>query len=944
METPWGAAVTFAFLWTGLLLFLALVSYTPNDLPSGVPISTTSEPNDPAHNFMGVLGAIIAGYSYVLLGAASYLVAVACVWLGLSRFVAKILINQRTVGGLALFVLTGASLAHLQPFLFKNWDVTYNIQGAGGAFGAFFGGAIRRLIGGFGAQLILLSTYLLGLVLLTGFPPVTFYNRCVTGGKAAYEQWKQRRWEAADELEKVDIEKRALSKEIKIEEKRKRRASKKKEEVEEVEEVEQEVEQEQVEEVAAAEEAEEPEEIEEESVEEVAVVAEAEPPPKPKIIIGSARRPKHQGASADDGTLPVRSSFQGVSFENYKLPPLDLLHFEEEEEETEATEEKKRLDEGFLLRNQNTIVETLSTFGLEVYPGDITRGPAITRYEIYPSKGLRVSRIVTLEPDIARATKAERINIIAPIPGKDTVGIEIANKDKIPVPLRELLDDPSFRKTNYKIPLALGKDVYGNPVLADLAQMPHLLVAGATGSGKSVCINSIVASLLFQFSPEQLRFIMIDPKVVEMQIYNDLPHLVVPVVTDPKKVILALRWVVKEMERRYQLFAKVGKRNFDSFNARDRSEPTRAQKEAARTSNRATASNKRAATVVDEDTGILPGFDTDTEGAKTEEEDEILTAVEAEDIAETTEVIEESAAVATVGVGSEEDEEEENPPFFVHPVSIKPDESTDDADDDPLASAFEGDAVPWEGDEIDEEEEDTLPPHEFATPPASESEIPDSLPYIVVIIDELADLMQTAPADVELAIARITQMARAAGIHLIVATQTPRADVITGVIKANIPCRIAFQVSSGIDSRVILDAKGADRLVGKGDMLYLPPGSSQLVRSQGALVSDEEIQDLVDHCRDQGEPVYEQEIQATLDGKTGGESNVSDEDEEILTKCMEVIRQEKRASTSLMQRRLGLGYTRAARMMDILEERGYVGPGEGAKPREILVDFEAEFS
>jgi S-DNA-T family DNA segregation ATPase FtsK/SpoIIIE len=489
---------------------------------------------------------------------------------------------------------------------------------------------------------------------------------------------------------------------------------------------------------------------------------------------------------------------------------------------------------------QRNIIDTLKSFGIDVTPGDITRGPTITRYEIYPSSGLRVSRISQLEADLARATRAERINILAPIPGKDTVGIEIANTNKVAVPLRELLQDPEFRSPKKKIPLALGKDVYGKTVIGDLAAMPHLLVAGATGSGKSVCINSIIASILFKFGPDELRFIMVDPKVVEMQIYNKLPHLVVPVVTDPKKTVAALKWVVNEMEKRYRIFAKVGVRNFDGYNSRPRPEKT----------------------VM----GDLPL-------PEPEPEPEVdLEAIESI-----------AAALESGELGPEEDEEDIIP------------------DDD---------------------------------------KIPDRFPYIVVLIDELADLMQTAPADVEGCIARIAQKARAAGIHLIIATQTPRADVVTGIIKANIPCRIAFQVSSQLDSRVILDTKGADKLVGKGDMLYLPPGSAKLERSQGAFVSDAEVERLVDHCSAFGKPNFETDIHKAIEtGNFGDDENgdESDVDEELVIKCIEVVRQEQKASTSLLQRRLRLGYTRAARMMDILEARGLIGPGEGAKPREVFI-------
>jgi S-DNA-T family DNA segregation ATPase FtsK/SpoIIIE len=557
--------------------------------------------------------------------------------------------------------------------------------------------------------------------------------------------------------------------------------------------------------------------------------------PTPQIIDSSQKKVAPlAGARPFERKKPTHTGLSTEGFENYELPGFDLLEFDEENDvEPEDFSEE-------LLATQTMIIETCRAFGVEVTAGDITRGPTITRYEIYPAIGLRVSRITQLEADLARATKAERINILAPIPGKDTVGIEIANDDRVAVALRELLQDESFRSSKRKIPLALGKDVYGNTVVGDLAAMPHCLVAGATGAGKSVCINSIITSILYKFGPDELRFIMIDPKVVEMQVYAKLPHLVVPVVTDPKRVVGALNWCVNEMERRYKIFAKLGVRNFDSFNSRVRNE------------------------------------------------EEVLTPEEQEDL----------------------------------------DSIVDEEAVESMAKAFEdGDLGPTAS-EDDEVHEDDL-------------EVPDRFPYIVVIIDELADLMQTAPADVEGAIARIAQKARAAGIHLIVATQTPRADVVTGIIKANIPSRIAFQVSSSLDSRVILDNKGAEKLVGKGDMLFLPPGSAKLERAQGAFVSDEEVEQIVNFCANQTEQRFEESIQKVIesggsDGDGGGEE-VSDADEEALERCMEVLRAEGKASTSLLQRRLRLGYTRAARMIDILEARGIVGPADGAKPREVLI-------
>ena len=512
---------------------------------------------------------------------------------------------------------------------------------------------------------------------------------------------------------------------------------------------------------------------------------------------------------------------------NYQLPGLDLLNYPDAT--VKPTESKEEL-----MANARLMQNTLAQFDIEVALGDITKGPTITRYELHPAPGVRLEKITALSNNLAAALKAENVSILAPIPGKSSVGVEVPNLVKTKVIMRDLLESDEWRNTKARIPLALGKDVYGRPVIADLAEMPHLLIAGSTGSGKSVCINSITASLLFRFPPDQLRFVMIDPKVVELQYYNALPHLVVPVVTDPKKVVLALRWVVNEMEKRYQIFARVGVRNIRSFNERSRTKP-------------------------------LP------------------------------------------------------PPEPELPLTGKKER---------VEAGSEGFAV-----ELDEE---------IVVPRDEDIIIPEKLSYIVVIIDELADLMLVAPADVEMAIARITQMARAAGIHCIVATQRPSVDVITGVIKANIPARIAFQVAAKVDSRTILDAMGADKLLGKGDMLYLPPGSSKLVRTQGALITDQEIQQIVDSIAKQGKPSYELDIHQQLsqpivenDGNGG-----CDEDEELIQQCIEVIRSEQKASVSLMQRRLRLGYTRAARIMDELEVRGIVGPSKGAEPRDILIDLD----
>jgi S-DNA-T family DNA segregation ATPase FtsK/SpoIIIE len=554
--------------------------------------------------------------------------------------------------------------------------------------------------------------------------------------------------------------------------------------------------------------------------------AEARPEPEVHIADGSAPAPKPKPSPKKPKPITVAST---PLIGNYQLPPLDFL--QQPDTTLKPTESKEEL-----MANARLMQQTLAQFEIEVALGDITKGPTITRYELHPAPGVKLEKITALSNNIAAALKAERIHILAPVPGKSSVGVEVPNPVKTTVIIRDLLESEEWRATRARIPLALGKDVYGHPIMADLSEMPHLLIAGSTGSGKSVSINAIITSLLYRFSPDQLRFVMIDPKVVELQHYNTLPHLVVPVVTDPKKVILALRWVVNEMEKRYQIFAKVGVRNITSFNARPKNKP-------------------------------LP-------------------------------------------------RQEPELPLVAKKEKVEP--------------GAEGFAV-----EVDEE---------IVVPREDDIVIPEKLSYIVVIIDELADLMLVAPAEVEMAIARITQMARAAGIHCIVATQRPSVDVITGIIKANIPARIAFQVAAKVDSRTILDAMGADKLLGKGDMLYLPPGSAKLIRAQGALITDQEIQSIVEFIARQGKPNFDLEIQQQLSKPAGGfgEDNGIDEDEDLIQQCIEVIRSEQKASVSLLQRRLRLGYTRAARIMDELENRGIVGPSKGAEPRDILIDLDGQ--
>ena len=540
--------------------------------------------------------------------------------------------------------------------------------------------------------------------------------------------------------------------------------------------------------------------------------------------------------------------------DDYPLPPYDKLKFDPiAEEDSEAAETEMR-------ETQQCIIDTLATFKIQVEPGDITRGPSITRYEFYPPQGLHLKRITNLENNLKLAARAKSINILAPIPGKNTIGIELENATKAPVYLRELLQSEAFHSPKLRIPVALGKDVYGNPVIGDLAAMPHTLVAGTTGSGKSVCVNSMILSMLYKFRPDELRLILVDPKVVEMQPYRKLPHLACPVVTSAARVIGALRWAVNEMEHRYKLFSKIGVRNFEDFNNRP-----------------------------------------------------------------------------------EDYEPEPDEDDFVEDVAPALPEGYDAAD------AIVRDIEDSQGLE-DIEDEDQQGEFDFES---EEEQIPAKLPYIVIIIDELADLMMQVKEDLENNIARLTQKARAAGIHLVAATQTPRANVITGIIKANIPSRLAFKVASPLDSRVILDSNGAENLLGKGDFLFLPPGGiTKMTRAQGAFVSDNEIAAIVKFCASHAKQNFVQGVTAEMNNADGsaaaggdnggrlGGNGMSDEDAELYTRCVQLVITERKASTSLLQRRFSIGYGRAAKIMDMMEKRGVIAPASGntSRPREVLVE------
>ena len=542
-------------------------------------------------------------------------------------------------------------------------------------------------------------------------------------------------------------------------------------------------------------------------------------PPRPNFFKKEKKKEK-----AKD-TL-VQESFEFIKHEGeFVTPPLSLL------DPPPATE--RRIDRDALEMNARLLEKKLLDFGIDGEVKEICPGPVITMYEFAPAPGIKISRIAGLSDDLTMALQALSIRIVAPIPGKGVVGIEVPNRDREMVYLREIFTCEEFLQSRMKLPLALGKDSAGLPSMTDLAKAPHLLVAGSTGSGKSVSVNTMILSLLYTATPRDVRFIMVDPKMLEFSMYEGIPHLLLPVVTEPKKASLALKWAVNEMERRYRLLADKGVRNIESYNRKLAAE------------------------------GEQSGLETTDE--------EIIEELE--------EVIE----------GEDQAVLDEPLPFVV------------------------------------DDKEELEHSH---------------LPYIVVIVDELADLMMVAGREVEEHIARLAQKARAAGIHLILATQRPSVDVITGLIKANLPSRISFQVSSKVDSRTILDTNGAEALLGMGDMLYLPPGTSRMKRIHGAFVSDAEVQRVVDFLKKQGKPVYEKSILEMKESDDKGGSGDEEEQDERWEDALRLVAETRQASISMVQRRLRIGYNRAARIIETMEREGMIAPSDGtSKPREIYMDI-----
>ncbi len=528
----------------------------------------------------------------------------------------------------------------------------------------------------------------------------------------------------------------------------------------------------------------------------------------PPIVLKEELR-EETGKKLAKKPLPMQEQFKLPEInQGYKLPPTALLDPPEGEQ--------LKIDKETLQANSLILQKKLADFGVDGEVVTVRPGPVITMYEFKPADGVKVRRIVLLADDLAMALRAVSVRILAPIPGESVVGIEIPNPRREMVLLREVVESEAYQSADSKLTLALGKDIGGGPFVTDLARMPHLLVAGATGTGKSVSINAMILSILYKSTPQDVKFIMVDPKMLELTIYEDIPHLLVPVVTDPKKAAAALFWAMDEMDRRYRLMRDKGARNIDNYN---------------RALEKETASKKGVIELTEPQTpkdNARPGADLDQEA--------------------------------------------------------------------PLM-------------------------HE-------------RLPRIVIVVDELADLMMTVGRDIEEYITRLAQKARAAGIHLILATQRPSVDVITGLIKANFPARISFQVTSRVDSRTILDSMGAEKLLGSGDLLYLPPGTARLTRVHGAFVSDQEVRKVMTFIKEQGRPHYRPEV---FEVKKDVEAAGADEEyDEMYDQAMAMVTETQQASISMIQRRLRVGYNRAARMIEQMERDGVVGPADGAKPREVF--------
>lgn len=767
-ETDRGLRCVGGIVLLALCLFLALglFSYDWHDIGLlHVP------PLDPPCNLIGPVGAWLSFLLFALLGVGAYLVPLCCFVFGLILIFER---EQRVWPRAAWLGVILLSLVAVIEMNAPDWAATcrrLNLVDTGGVFSrTLVRGVLIRWLGPVGTGILVATLLTASLILLVEIRSIVWIVRRITGGGSLVisriRTFVERR---QDERQRIEKQTRQLERQRRRLEKKIQRTVRKGPQL-------------------AADTQPKP------------VPAEVERPPlRPEEPSPKEKKAPRAAPPQEEPPSRPPGAEEEIGTVDYRLPPHSLL-----DEPSPDGERDIQADTDTTAR---ILTDTLAEFGIEARVTNIEQGPVVTRYELLPAPGIRVERISGLSNNLALSLKATSVRVQAPIPGKGAVGIEVPNTTSKMVYIRDIIEGETWNASSAELPLALGQDVGGNDIVADLARMPHLLIAGATGSGKTVCMNSILAGLLLAKTPDELRLMLVDPKIVEFSVYNHLAHLVVPVITNPKKVALGLRWAISEMERRYKLFAKAGVRNIVAYNGRE----------------------------IATQGELFSGPDTDPENRQLEK-----------------------------------------------------------------------------------------------------------VPYIVVVIDELADLMLADQAEIENCVARLAQLSRAVGIHMILSTQRPSVNVITGTIKANFPARIAFQVAQKVDSRTILDSIGADKLLGRGDMLFLPPGASKLIRAQGSITSDDETLRITEFIREQGEPEYELEIREKLEKKPGAAEGNGGEDDELLEQAIQIIRETRRASTSSLQRRLRIGYNRAGRLMDNLEERGIIGPPRGSDPREILIDLDGE--
>ncbi len=765
------------FLALGIFFALSLVSYDPAD-PALSVTSTVSH----ISNLGGMVGAYTADILFGVFGISAYFLCSILFVISFLQFVGSALkLNWKEATAYAILVVSVAAIFHLR---FETIHIHSQPIEAGGLLGGILGEVLRRWLGKAGAYIVATTLAILTLVYATHISVVALAkmakNACVFIGEWLFglsliyfersRKWLSKTFPLAKDFVIAKFKNLGEKKknEVKINTRTRAKAVPKAEPA--------------VQESSAA--------IEEEDAEEAAPEDGAG---GPKIFERADAKPN----KARDSQLELARMSK-----DYVFPPISLL---------DSPDQKVlEIDEDTLKKNSVLLEMKLKDYGVEGHVTEIHPGPVITMYEFEPAPGVKIVKIVNLEDDLSVTMGGRSVRIVPHLPGKAAIGIEIPNNEREIVWLKDIIVDPKFKRSSSKITFALGKNIEGHPVITDLTKMPHLLVAGATGSGKSVAINTMIISTLYKATPEEVRMILIDPKMLELPIYDGIPHLYLPVVTKPRKAVLALQWAVREMERRYNVLADAGVRNIAGYNEKV-------------------------------DKGAI----------------KLMSPEEAAKIQETN-----KAAVCHIS----------------------------------------------------------------------------KLPYLMIVIDELADLMMVASKELEECIIRLAQLARAAGIHLILATQRPSVDVITGLIKANFPARIAFKVSSGHDSRTIIDAVGAEKLLGMGDMLFMPPNTSDIVRLHGAYVTEVEIGRIVAHIKEQGKPVYDESIVAEPVMGEDGSMPGDEEYDELYDSAVKLVAETKQASISMIQRRFRIGYNRAARLVEKMESQGIVGPPDGAKPREVLVN------